>query len=285
MDDPLKKLAERAVNAKHGTPRFDPGQLKYAEINNGYVTFFLRTHAVAVKFDQMTAEEAQLARLYIRKPAGQKHDSEPAYDFDNPDIDDAMIDDVIADFKAHPETYPEIKINDEPPDQHEDEKKRDGDECSDEKKGLLDALFYTTPGYVIKYRIIMSLAVILVVICIAIGFGVVNYIQHLPYNNDKNEAYAIAMKDPALTGYIAGRDVSVETISANYYDPVSRSDITVSSNYIDVELQAWIFTNAIVPGENITFRKPLEIGTFKIIVDLKNDTSSSNGKSVMQWPG
>ena len=73
----MKKLAERAVNAKPGAPRFDPGQLKYTEINNGYVTFYLRTHAVAVTFDQMTAEEAQLAQLYIRKPDSQKHDGEP----------------------------------------------------------------------------------------------------------------------------------------------------------------------------------------------------------------
>ncbi len=280
MDDSLKKLAERAVNAKPGAPRFDPGQLKYAEINDGYVTFYLRTHAVAVTFDQLTAEEAQLAQLYIRKPDSQKHDGEPAYNFDDQDIDDAMIDDVIADFKARPETYPEININDALPGQREDETKRDDDEDRGKKKGLLDAIFYVPPDYVIKYRLMF----VLIGICVVIGIMLVGYIQELPYNNDKNEAYAIAQKDPALQEFIAGRQSSVEPSSVYYYDPAIQSHVNGHSDYMDVELSVWTFNQVRRPGENFTHAEPYAIGTFHMIADLKNDTTFNTGKSVMYWP-
>jgi hypothetical protein len=69
MDDPLKKLADLSIKGKPGAPRFDPGQLMYTEINNHYVTFCLRTHALAVTIDDLTAEEAGLAHLYYRDPA------------------------------------------------------------------------------------------------------------------------------------------------------------------------------------------------------------------------
>jgi hypothetical protein len=280
MDDPLKKLAERSANAKHGAPRFDPGQLKYADIDNDHVTFYLRTHAVAVTFDQMAAEEAQLARMYIRKPAGQTHDSEPAYDFDAQDIDDAMIDEVIADFKDHHEAYPEIDVNDLPPDQSDDEKKRDDNECSDEKKWLPDAIHYVPPDYVIKYRLMFFLTVI----CALIGILVVGYLLELPYNFDKNEAFAIAQKDPALQEFIADMQSSIDQSYAYYYDPAIHSRVNDQSDYMDVELSVWTFNHGSQTGENLTHTELYAIGTFHMIVDLKNDTTISSDKSVVYWP-
>ncbi|OPY26026.1 MAG: hypothetical protein A4E28_02740 [Methanocella sp. PtaU1.Bin125] len=70
MEDPLKKVAEQSINGKHGAPRFDTGALKFTEINDRFVTFHLDSHDVAVRIGDLTSEEAALAKLYYRVPAG-----------------------------------------------------------------------------------------------------------------------------------------------------------------------------------------------------------------------
>lgn len=104
------------------------------------------------------------------------------------------------------------------------------------------------------------------------------------YHLDKNEAFAIAQKDPALQEFIADVQSFVDQSYAYYYDLAIHSCINGHSDYMDVELSVWTFNHGSQTGENLTHTELYAIGTFHMIVDLKNDTTISSDKSVMYWP-
>ncbi|HEY3274141.1 MAG TPA: hypothetical protein VGJ92_10275 [Methanocella sp.] len=259
MDDPLKKVADQSVNGKHGTPRFDPGLLMYTTINNRFVTFYLRTHALLVAINDLTAEEAGLAQLYYRDRARQNREEDETGDNNTP---------ITADTSVPQKDLPET-------DNAADLLSPTYDGLDDDlENGLPDAIVDSPSAHKTNFRTIFYL----VSICIVIGFvglfiiGMYSDNQHL--KDDKNEAIAIAMQDSSLQSFIdsnAGKDVTVDTSSAEYDNPQSKS----KRNSMLVDIWVFIRERSTDAGTTWPSAFPSKVNRYLISVDLVNKKITS----------
>lgn len=128
---------------------------------------------------------------------------------------------------------------------------------------------YSPPSYIIKY----SIYVFIIFFSIAGLILVIDYVNDMPVNIDKNMAVSIAMKEPSLQQYIGKDGIQIQTISCNYYDPATKAIFEGRSNYMHVVIQVWYIPP---DGGRTTSGHLFDVYNYYIKVDLKNNSIISS---------
>lgn len=258
MDDDQKTLADLIIKGqvKPGIPRFDSHRLLFAWVENGNVVFELDSNTVIVPFKDLTTDEARLAYEHYGVP-----------ETDTPEVAVKLPDIPVRPPNVTAKPDDSVSYDDSAVTGYSYQK-------GDENKGLIDAIFYQPPWYVMKWRLIFAA----VMICIVFGIVLVTAISQIPVNNDKNAAISIAATDSSLQSFMSDKHCNADS-EAFYYDPAASRTTDVRGNLMEVQTGVWVFSSYPDSQYNASTSHLSQVEFFYIIVDLNNKSIISSDHS------